>query len=287
MNAREGPIHVVVLTGAGVSADSGVRTFRDAGGLWEGHRPEDVATPEAWHVDRARVWRFYQERRSVLPTVQPNAAHVALAALERRLAAAHFDFTLATQNVDDLHERAGSHPLHMHGELAVLRCERCQWRVRDLARFDPNSFVPCGSCGWESLRPDVVWFGEMPYQMEAIESAVESCTHFLAIGTSGLVWPAAGLLATARTLGARTWVQSLEAPDNLHPTDRFLEGRAAEMVPVVVGELCDSIGLGPGDVSAPLAVPPGTAPIGAVPPLAIPPPMPIDSAQAGELGGPA
>ena len=282
MSAREGPIHVVVLTGAGVSADSGVRTFRDAGGLWEGQRPEDVATPEAWHIDRARVWRFYQERRSVLPSVQPNAAHLALAALERQLTAAHFDFTLATQNVDDLHERAGSRPLHMHGELAVLRCERCGWRVRDLERFDPLAFVPCGSCGWESLRPDVVWFGEMPYQMEAIESAVERCTHFLAIGTSGLVWPAAGLLATARSLGARTWVQSLEPPENLHPSDRFLQGRAAEVVPVLIGELCNSLGLGPTDGALPFA-----APSLAAPPLAAPPPAVADGAQAGELAGPA
>jgi NAD-dependent deacetylase len=271
MSGREGSIHVVVLTGAGVSADSGVRTFRDAGGLWEGQRPEDVATPEAWHIDRARVWRFYQERRSVLPHVQPNAAHVALAALERRLAAAGHDYTLATQNVDDLHERAGSKPLHMHGELAVLRCERCGWRVRDLERLDPKSFVPCGSCGWESLRPDVVWFGEMPYQMEAIESAVERCTHFLAIGTSGLVWPAAGLLATARTLGARTWVQSLEAPENLHVSDRFLQGRAAEVVPVLIRELCEALGL---------------APSAAAPPLAAPPPH-IEGPDASELGGPA
>lgn len=257
MHQGEGSIHVMVLTGAGVSADSGVRTFRDAGGLWEGQRPEDVATPEAWHVDRARVWRFYQERRSLLPKVQPNAAHRALAELERLLADAGVAFTLATQNVDDLHERAGSRPLHMHGELAILRCERCGWRVRDLERVDPRQFVPCASCGWDCLRPDVVWFGEMPYLMESIEAAAECCTHFLAIGTSGLVWPAAGLLATARSLGAHTWVQSLDPPENLHPQDRFLQGRAAEVVPDLVTELYTSLGISKSSPAAPLAGSPG------------------------------
>jgi NAD-dependent deacetylase len=268
MHLGEGSIHVMVLTGAGVSADSGVRTFRDAGGLWEGQRAEDVATPGAWQIDRARVWRFYQERRSLLPKVQPNAAHRALAELERLLASAGVEFTLATQNVDDLHERAGSRPLHMHGELAVLRCERCGWRVRDLESVDPNTFVPCGACAWESLRPDVVWFGEMPYQMEAIESAAERCTHFLAIGTSGLVWPAAGLLATARSLGARTWVQSLEAPENLHASDLFVQGRAAEVVPGLVAELYSSLGL---PTLPPLAPPTLTA---MPPPLTAPPEAP-------------
>src|SRR5262245_54893620 len=129
---------VVVLTGAGVSADSGVATFRGAGGLWEGQRIEEVATPQAWRRDPARVWRFYQERRAALPGVAPNAAHRALADLERRLAAAGARFTLVTQNVDDLHERAGSRALvHMHGELAVLRCERCDARMRDLEHVDP------------------------------------------------------------------------------------------------------------------------------------------------------
>mgnify|MGYP001271768472 CR=1 FL=1 len=227
-----GALSVVVLTGAGVSADSGVATFRGAGGLWEGQRIEDVATPQAWRRAPELVWRFYQLRRAALAAVAPNAAHLALAELERGLAAAGARFTLVTQNVDDLHERAGSRALvHMHGELALLRCERCGTRLRDLERVDPAAFVPCASCGHARLRPDVVWFGEMPCHMEAIEEALAGCTHFLAIGTSGVVYPAAGFLQLARELGARTWVQALERPENLHSADTFVPGRAAETVP--------------------------------------------------------
>ena len=236
---------VVVLTGAGVSADSGVATFRGAGGLWEGQRIEDVATPEAWRRAPERVWRFYQLRRASLATVVPNAAHRALAELERRLVAAGARFTLVTQNVDDLHERAGSRALvHMHGELALLRCERCDTRVRDLARVDPAEFVPCAGCGHARLRPDVVWFGEMPYHMDAIETELARCTHFLAIGTSGVVYPAAGLLALAREQGARTWVQALERPENVHPADAFVPGRAGEVLPELVASLAREWGLG-------------------------------------------
>jgi len=245
MPAPESLDHVMVLTGAGVSADSGVRTFRDAGGLWEGHQPQDVATPEAWSRDRAMVWRFYQQRRDQLTTVEPNPAHHALARLERRLAAGGLELTLVTQNVDDLHERAGSRPLHMHGELAMLRCEHCDEHVRDLEQVDPGAFVPCAGCGHDALRPDVVWFGEVPYHLDRIERAVQRCTHFLAVGTSGLVWPAAGLLHAARQLGAVTWVQSLDPPDNLHPSDRFRPGRAAEVVPTLVEELALDLGLEP------------------------------------------
>jgi NAD-dependent deacetylase len=223
---------VVVLTGAGVSADSGLATFRGGGGLWEGQRIEEVATPQAWRRDPEGVWRFYQLRRAALATVAPNAAHLALAELERRLAAAGARFTLVTQNVDDLHERAGSRALvHMHGELALLRCERCDARLRDLARVQPAEFVPCAGCGYPRLRPDVVWFGELPYRMDAIEAALERCTHFLALGTSGVVYPAAGFLQLARERGARTWVQALERPENLHPADEFVPGRAAEVLP--------------------------------------------------------
>lgn len=233
--------HVLVLTGAGVSADSGVRTFRDNGGLWEGHRPEDVATPQAWRRNRELVWRFYQERRAQLSTVSPNPAHAALAELERRLSSAGVGFTLVTQNVDDLHERVGSRPIHMHGELAWLRCERCDRRVRDLEHTSPVEFVPCLACGHDALRPDIVWFGEMPYHMDAIELALDECTQFVAIGTSGQVWPAAGFLQAARQLGARTWVQSLDAPENLDPRDTFMPGRAAEVVPQLSQSLIEAV----------------------------------------------
>ncbi len=242
-SAEQRAVHLLVLTGAGISADSGVRTFRDHGGLWEGQRPEDVATPQAWRRDRRLVWRFYQQRRAQLGEVSPNPAHAALADLERQAKLAGGAFTLVTQNVDDLHERAGSQPIHMHGELAWLRCERCERRVRDLEHLSPDEFVPCPACGHDALRPDIVWFGEMPYHMDAIELALASCTHFVAIGTSGQVWPAAGFLAAARDLGARTFVQSLDAPENLDPRDEFVPGRAAQAVPKLSKSLLAGFGL--------------------------------------------
>jgi len=234
---QPGAARVVVLTGAGISADSGLATFRGAGGLWEGMAIEEVATPEAWERDPALVWSFYQERRGQLGAVEPNAAHRALVDLERRLGERGGTFTLVTQNVDDLHQRAGSTPLAMHGELAVLRCERCGQRERNLADTDPQTFLACSSCAWERLRPDVVWFGEMPYHTGAIERATLRCTHFLAIGTSGLVYPAAGYLGLARQVGARTLVQALDEPDNASPLDEFLPGRASEAVPGLVERL--------------------------------------------------
>jgi NAD-dependent deacetylase len=227
-------LRVVVLTGAGVSADSGVQTFRDAGGLWERYRLEDIATPEAWRRDPALVWRFYQERRARLAHVEPNGAHRALATLEKSLAASDNDFRLVSQNVDDLHARAGSTVLSMHGQLAVLRCERCDVRVLDLERVDPDAFIPCEACGYERLRPDVVWFGEVPHHMDEIVRQVGGATHFVSIGTSGVVYPAASFLTLARGAGAETWVNSLDAPENLDPADRFFRGRAVDVVPQLV-----------------------------------------------------
>lgn len=234
---------VVVLTGAGISADSGVATFRGAGGLWEGHRVEEVATPEAWDRDPRMVWRFYQMRRAALDGVEPNPAHHSLVRLAAALEGAGHSFTLVTQNVDDLHDRAGSEVLHMHGELSVLRCEACGERRRDRENLDPESFLPCPACGHPCLRPDIVWFGEMPYKLEEIERVVLACTHFLAIGTSGLVYPAAGYLHVARQMGAETIVQSLDEPDNVHPADRFVQGRAAEAMPALVDELLAGWGI--------------------------------------------
>jgi NAD-dependent deacetylase len=242
MTARH---HVLVLTGAGISADSGVRTFRDAGGLWEGHRVEDVATPVGWERDPRLVWRFYQERRAQLRTVQPNAAHHALAAFARRLEAAGHEFVLVTQNVDDLHDRAGRDVLHMHGELVRLRCEACDNVVEDTVHVDPGRFVPCSACEHPRLRPHIVWFHEMPFHMPEIERALRRCTHFAAIGTSGKVWPAAGMLGTARANGAATWVQSLDAPDNLDNGDRWHQGRAIDAVPTMLAAMAQAIGLPP------------------------------------------
>ncbi len=234
--------HLVILTGAGISADSGVRTFRDAGGLWEGHRPEDVATPEAWAADPRLVWRFYQERRAQLREVAPNAAHSALAALAERLATTRHQLSVVTQNVDDLHERAGSDVLHMHGELALLRCEQCGETIRNLTFLDAGRFLPCEACGHPRLRPDIVWFGEVPYHLGEIDAALRTCTHFAAIGTSGTVYPAAGMLQIARSRGARTYVQALEPPHNLDPRDEFVAGRAAEVVPGLLARLADELG---------------------------------------------
>lgn len=229
--------HVVVLTGAGVSADSGVDTYRDSGGLWEGHAFEEVATPEGWAADRALVWRFYQLRRAQMSEVEPNEAHRALVRLEQELLARGDGFTLVTQNVDDLHQRAGSTTLAMHGELAKLKCEACGHGFVDREHHDTDVFVACPSCGRSPVRPDVVWFGEMPYHLDEIERAVARATEFVAIGTSGAVYPAAGYLAYARANGTRTIVQGLAEPDNLHPADEFRAGRASEVVPRIVDEL--------------------------------------------------
>ena len=227
-------LSVFVLTGAGLSADSGLPTYRD-GGLWDGHRFEDLATPAAWRRDPQLVWRFYQERRARLVTAEPNAAHLALARLGAQLGPSAF--TLVTQNVDDLHPRAGSAALAMHGSLMRLRCERCARTVEDRTSLDPERFVPCAGCGHARLRPDVVWFGELPYGMRAIEKALFRCTHFLSLGTSGVVQPAAGFLAVARARGAQTIVQSLAAPENLAPADEFHAGRAAEVLPPLLERL--------------------------------------------------
>ncbi len=233
---------LVVLTGAGVSADAGLPTFRGKDGLWEGRNVQEVATPEAWAWEPEVVWRFYQERRQRLTEVQPNPAHRALAELEARLDEAGVGFCLITQNVDDLHARAGSAPIHIHGELAVLRCEVCGEKVRDLDHLDPEVFVPCPECGHGAMRPDVVWFGEMPYRIEDVFRQVGSATVFLAAGTSGVVYPAAGLLQLARDGGAKTLVNSLDEPENLSGEDEFLPGRAAEVLPDLCERLAQEVG---------------------------------------------
>lgn len=180
---------VVILTGAGISAESGLATFRDPDGLWEQHDPMDLATPEAFQRDPALVYRFYNSRRTQLASVQPNAAHAAVARLQREFAG---DVFLVTQNVDDLHERGGSTQVcHMHGELLSMLCSACGKSMQAGQPFDNSSSCPsCDHAG--SLRPDVVWFGEMPYFMEDIALRLADCDLFIAIGTSGLVYPAAG-----------------------------------------------------------------------------------------------
>ena len=224
---------IVVLTGAGISAESGVPTFRDSGGLWEGHSVDDVATPEGFERDPGTVLRFYDARRRAAASARPNAAHRALARLEGALGES---VLVVTQNVDDLHERAGSRNLvHMHGELRRARCAACGARPRWDGDLDGRP--PCPECGERMLRPDVVWFGEMPYELDRIENAVVSCDVFASIGTSGAVYPAAGYVALAAAFGARTVELNLEATDAAVPFDEARIGRATEIVPVWVDEI--------------------------------------------------
>jgi NAD-dependent deacetylase len=193
---------IVILTGAGISAESGVPTFRDADGLWEGHRIEDVATPEAFDRDPEMVLHFYNLRRAALATVKPNTAHLALARLQREHPG---KVAIITQNVDDLHERAGSeNVIHMHGTLMKALCTYC--RTRCAWTGDMRTGDVCSSCGEHgTLRPDIVWFGEMPYHMDRIENILTQVDLFVAIGTSGHVYPAAGFVSTARYHGAETF----------------------------------------------------------------------------------
>lgn len=226
-------MRIVVLTGAGISAESGLATFRDAGGLWEGHDIADVATPEGFARDPDTVLAFYDARRRAAASAAPNAAHVALARLEHAGAA---DLTLITQNVDDLHERAGTTGLiHMHGELGKALCARCG--ARTPWDGDLRSRPECPHCGHRTLRPDVVWFGEMPYGLDRIEEAVLACDLFVSIGTSGEVYPAAGYAALATEQGARTLELNLVAGDPLVPFDEVRTGPATAVVPAWVEEI--------------------------------------------------
>lgn len=225
---------IVILTGAGVSAESGVPTFRAADGLWEGHRVEDVATPEAFARDSALVQAFYDARREAVGRVEPNAAHSALARLD---AAWPGEFLLVTQNVDDLHERAGSKRLlHMHGELKRAWCLRCGARNPWHAALGDLPACPaCGQAG--DLRPDIVWFGEMPYAMPRIEAALLRAELFVSIGTSGNVYPAAGFVDLARQAGAKTIELNLDPSQTSHRFDESRLGPAGSLVPQLVAEL--------------------------------------------------
>lgn len=226
-------MRVVVLTGAGISAESGVPTFRDAGGLWEGHRVEDVATPEAFDRDPDTVQRFYDARRHAVALAEPNPAHHALARLERALGD---DLLVVTQNIDDLHEQAGSQRvLHMHGELALARCSGCA--ARSPVPADLAGRPACPACGERMLRPDVVWFGEMPYGLDEIGAALAACEVFAAIGTSGAVYPAAGFVDTATEHGACTIELNLAASEITPLFDEVRHGPAS----IVVPEWCDEL----------------------------------------------
>jgi NAD-dependent deacetylase len=226
-------VHIVVLTGAGISAESGVPTFRDADGLGEGHRVEDVATPEAYERQPSVVHQFYDARRAALAGVEPNAAHLALARLEGAIGDG---MLVVTQNIDDLHERAGSvRVLHMHGKLRSALCRACGTRVE--WEGDLGDFPPCPACHEMELRPDVVWFGEVPYEMERIFTALESADLFVSIGTSGAVYPAAGFVQAATAYGARTLELNLVPSEGTHLFAEARHGPAGVLVPAWVDEL--------------------------------------------------
>lgn len=232
--------NLVILTGAGISAESGVPTFRASDGLWEGHRIEEVATPEGFAANPALVQDFYNLRRRHLAKVQPNAAHRALAELAARWEG---DFLLVTQNVDDLHDRAhveiapasGFELIHMHGELLKARCTHshavCDWSV-DMAVEEPSAHHPKGR-----MRPHIVWFGEMPLEMERIEAALDRCDLFVSIGTSGAVYPAAGFVQQARWAGARTVEINLEPTQGRSLFDEGVYGPATEAAPAFFDRL--------------------------------------------------
>ena len=219
---------IVILTGAGVSAESGIRTFRAADGLWEEHRVEDVASPEGFAANPELVQRFYNERRRHLlhRDTTPNAAHKAIAELEQKF---NGEVLVVTQNIDDLHERAGSqNVIHMHGELLKARCEYCNTVIEMRGDMRPDD--RCANCDGR-MRPHIVWFGEVPLHMERIVTALELCDLFAAIGTSGNVYPAAGFVRVARSAGAHTVEINLEASDVNAEFDETRLGNASEQVP--------------------------------------------------------
>ncbi|CAN1724662.1 CobB-S [Hyphomicrobium sp. 1Nfss2.1] len=226
--------NIVVLTGAGLSAESGLSTFRDKDGIWAKYDYRDVATPEGFRANPALVHDFYNQRRSALADVKPNAAHIALARLEREHAGS---VIIVTQNIDALHEAAGSqHLIHMHGELMKALCARCG--ERHAWASDLGLDTPCPSCGSVGgMRPDVVWFGEMPYQMERIYMALTAADLFISIGTSGNVYPAAGFVAEARSAGAHTVELNLEPSEGASVFAEAHYGPATRIVPAFVETL--------------------------------------------------
>ena len=221
---------IVVLTGAGISAESGLGTFRDADGLWEKYPIEQVATPDAFARNPSLVHRFYNLRRAQAAEAEPNAAHVALA----RLQEARENVVIVTQNVDGLHERAGARVLHMHGALDGALCAHCDHRWTAPPVMSPTD--ECPACNTQAVRPDIVWFGEMPYHMAEIDAHLAEAELFVSIGTSGQVYPAAGFVTEARVYGARTLELNLEATAP-HAFDEARQGSATQIVPEWVAEV--------------------------------------------------
>lgn len=225
---------LVVLTGAGISQESGISTFRDKNGLWENHKIEDVASPEGFRRNPELVHRFYNLRRAQLKEVHPNPAHRALVELERRWTG---DFLLVTQNVDDLHARAGSEKLvHMHGELRKARCETCE--AVHVWEGEITQFTACPICQKTALRPHIVWFGEMPFQLDKIYSALEVCDIFLAVGTSGHVYPAAGFVSAVPRQARKIELNAESTPVS-RSFDEYRQGKAGIELPRLVNELLE------------------------------------------------
>ena len=230
--------NIVILTGAGISAESGIDTFRSTGGLWEQHKVEDVATPEAFARDPDLVLRFYDMRRERIQQVEPNAAHYALAELDRAWRGQGKNLLIVTQNVDDLHERAGTERLiHMHGEHLKALCQACE--IRSDWRSTMAERPPCPICGAAELRPDVVWFGEIPYHMPEIYAAIRTADLFVSIGTSGAVYPAAGFVRDAGQQGVKTLELNLEPSQGTRWFDEARHGTATELVPDWVDEILE------------------------------------------------
>ncbi|WP_343079852.1 NAD-dependent deacylase [Ostreiculturibacter nitratireducens] len=226
-------MRIVILTGAGISAESGLSTFRDKGGIWSRYDLKDLATPEAFARNPAFVHEFYNMRRANVRKAKPNPAHESLARLEKNYPG---EVTLVTQNVDDLHERAGhSRVIHMHGRHGSALCAECghRWEAPEVMRVED----PCPACGRPATRPDVVWFGEIPYHMDEILGALARADLFVAIGTSGTVYPAAGFVAQARETGSRTLELNLESSAQTRLFDETRTGPATEIVPQWVDEM--------------------------------------------------
>ncbi len=223
---------IVILTGAGISAESGLGTFRDKGGLWDRYDLGQVATPEGFAANPALVHEFYNARRENALTARPNAAHEALAMFERDKPG---ELLIVTQNIDDLHERAGSRAvIHMHGQITRALCASCGARWDAPAAMHPED--ACPACGARATRPDIVWFGEFPYHMERIEAALAVCETFVAIGTSGQVWPAAGFVERARDAGAHCVELNLERSEVSEAFHEVRLGPASRIVPAWVAE---------------------------------------------------
>lgn len=225
--------NIVILTGAGISAESGIRTFRADDGLWEDYPVEEVATPAGFAHNPDLVQRFYDQRRADVLAAVPNAAHLALGRLDVDWKG---ELLIVTQNIDDLHERGGAaRVLHMHGEALGAWCRACDARHRWTTRLSDGP--PCPACGAVAMRPDIVWFGEMPYQMDRIYRAIASADLFVSIGTSGAVYPAAGFVAEARRVGARCLELNLERSLGSAMFDETRLGPASLLVPEWVDAL--------------------------------------------------